>query len=608
MINLFKNKFSKSKSVNYTSRSGFYAFSRVHSLLLTILLILSFLQNDLSAREITKIGVFGNKFLSENTILKKMNLQNETKLSENSLNEKLSALINFYESEGFYFAEIDSVVFNQDKVKIFITEGNQLKLRELIFKGNKFIETRTLENEIFLQKGKVFSETELLETIQSILDVYSENGFPFIQVEVEDLQVEFYEKNDSIDVEIRITEESFVKLEKFRVSGNKNTQTDFILKETRLKLNEEFKESRIDKAQRRLQQTGLFDTVKKPSLFVTREKETGILIEVEEGKNNNIDGILGYLTDQNGDSYFTGLLDLSFRNLFGKGKKLDARIEKRDKETQEFEISYFEPWIFGTPLGVGGNFRQLVQDSIYTEFAYGMNLKLPLTELVSINGLAERQEITPTFTGTQSPFFINPSNSWNLVGNLIYEKIDYPLNPQKGFSYKTSFGFNFKKNTQLLPDTLGFEPPIVDEKNTVKSLGLELSVFLPTLKRQIIAMKFVGKRITSDEAEISVTDLIRFGGTKSLRGYLENQFLGDNVAWTNLEYRFLQGRKSRVFVFYDFGFYSKNKTDKKFNFLDSFGVGLKVETRVGIIGVEYAIGKDDSFSNGKLHIGIINEF
>ncbi|KAA3606538.1 MAG: hypothetical protein DWQ06_01465 [Calditrichaeota bacterium] len=579
-------------------------------LFLTFFTLLLFFQNAFSEQESTEIEIFGNEFLSKNTILKEMKILKKNQISMQDLEFGFKDLINFYRNEGYYFAEIDSVVFseNQSRIKVFITEGNQLKLRTLNFSGNKFIETENIEKEIFLKQGKTFREAELLDAIQAILDVYSENGFPFVQVKVSNFEIEFLKKNDSIDVKLKIDEESFVKIEKFRVQGNKNTQKDFILRETRIKLNEEFKESRIEKAQRRLQQTGLFDSVTKPSLFVTREKETGILFEVQEGKNNNIDGILGYLTDENGDSYFTGLLDLSFRNLFGRGKKLEARIEKRDKETQEFEISYFEPWVFGTPLGIGGNFRQLVQDSIYTEFAYGLNLKLPLTEVVSVSGLAEREEITPTFTGTQNPFFVNPSNSWNLLGKLVYEKIDFPLNPRKGFSYETTFGFNFKTNTQLLADTSGIEAPIIEEKTTVKTLGMKLSIFLPTLRKQVLAMKFTGKRVTSNEKEISVTDLVRFGGTKTLRGYLENQFLGDNVAWANIEYRFLQGRKSRVFAFYDFGFYTKNKTNKNFNFLDSFGFGLKIETRVGIIGIEYAIGKDDNFNNGKLHLGIINEF
>lgn len=577
---------------------------------LTFFILSFFFRNGFSEQDYTEFEIIGNKFLSKNTILKEIGALKKSRILEQNLEEKLKDLINFYRNEGYYFAEIDSVIFieSQSKVQIFISEGKQLKLRTLSFSGNKFIEKDKIEKEIFLKEGKTFREAELIEAIEAILDVYSENGFPFVQVKVVDFEIEFFEKSDSIDVKLAIDEESFVKIEKFKVQGNKNTQKDFVIRETRIKLNEVFKDSRIEKAQRRLQRTGLFDSVTKPTLFVTREKETGILFEIQEGNNNNIDGILGYLTDENGDSYFTGLVDLSFRNLFGKGKRLDARIQKRDKETQEFEISYFEPWIFGAPLGIGGNFRQLVQDSIYTEFAYGLNLKLSLTELVSISGFAEREEITPTFTGTQSPFFLNSSNSWNLLAKLVYEKIDFPLNPRKGFSYETTFGFNFKKNTQLLADTLGFEPPTVDEKANVKTLGIKFSVFLPTLHKQVLAMIFSGKRITSEETEISVTDLVRFGGTKTLRGYLENQFLGDNVIWSNLEYRFLQGRKSRVFFFYDFGFYTKNKTDKNFNFLDSFGLGLKVETRVGIIGIEYAIGKDDNFDNGKLHIGIVNEF
>ena len=38
------------------------------------------------------------------------------------------------------------------------------------------------------------------------------------------------------------------------------------------------------------------------------------------------------------------------------------------------------------------------------------------------------------------------------------------------------------------------------------------------------------------------------------------------------------------------------------------GIGLNLETGVGLLGVSFALAAGDSFTDGKIHFGIINEF
>jgi hypothetical protein len=42
--------------------------------------------------------------------------------------------------------------------------------------------------------------------------------------------------------------------------------------------------------------------------------------------------------------------------------------------------------------------------------------------------------------------------------------------------------------------------------------------------------------------------------------------------------------------------------------LPGYGVGIRFETPLGIMGVDYGFGRGDSFSTGKIHFGIINSF
>ena len=42
--------------------------------------------------------------------------------------------------------------------------------------------------------------------------------------------------------------------------------------------------------------------------------------------------------------------------------------------------------------------------------------------------------------------------------------------------------------------------------------------------------------------------------------------------------------------------------------LPGYGLGIRFDTPLGIMGVDYGLGKGDSFSEGKIHFGITSQF
>jgi outer membrane protein insertion porin family len=112
---------------------------------------------------------------------------------------------------------------------------------------------------------------------------------------------------------------------------------------------------------------------------------------------------------------------------------------------------------------------------------------------------------------------------------------------------------------------------------------------------------------------VEASDLFRLGGANTLRGYREGQFLGSRIAWTNLEYRFLADQRSYFFGFVDGGYVlTPDRPEvglirqelKKVG----YGVGIRLDTPLGLIGVSLAFGEGDTFSTSKLHIRLANEF
>jgi outer membrane translocation and assembly module TamA len=85
------------------------------------------------------------------------------------------------------------------------------------------------------------------------------------------------------------------------------------------------------------------------------------------------------------------------------------------------------------------------------------------------------------------------------------------------------------------------------------------------------------------------------------------------LLWTNLEYRFLIAPRSFFYGFIDFGYI----VQPAFAAMDGkaseqskvgYGIGVRMDSALGLIGVSIALGEGDTFSTAKIHIRLINEF
>jgi outer membrane protein insertion porin family len=143
--------------------------------------------------------------------------------------------------------------------------------------------------------------------------------------------------------------------------------------------------------------------------------------------------------------------------------------------------------------------------------------------------------------------------------------------------------------------------------------GIELDfvVHYKIFNRHVPTIGLHFREIWGDNIEIS--DMYRFGGTNTLRGYREDQFAGNRVMWSNFEYRYLLGRRSYAFIFTDVAYYLRNalpqlSLEEISTWKVGYGLGITFETALGLLGVSYALGEGDSFSKGKIHFGLIGEF
>ncbi|MDD8019401.1 MAG: POTRA domain-containing protein [Bacteroidota bacterium] len=584
-----------------------------------LLLFLAVTMSDGQTKAVVRsIQFFQASFFSPRQLAEHIPLKVRDSLSQSSLQRVQTSIVELYRTEGFYFFRFDSVkrIFSVDSqsvaIELYLDEGVRTTISEISFSGNTSFDERKLLPLMETSTGSPMNSFQLESDIQSILTYYSNNGFPFTKVQSDSVRIDPTDSS-KLMIHLIIDESAKVYLDEIQVEGNTSTSPNVVAREARLHKGEIFSEEKVGRIRRRLERMQIFSSVSEPQLYVLTNSvgdslHGGLLITIKEGNVNTFDGIVGYVpptTPNVNDGYFNGNVFIAMRNLFGTGRKAMVKWVRETEVTQELELQYYEPWVFNIPLSVGILFNQRKQDSSYVKTKINFRGEYAVTEELMFAGTASTESVYPSADLQQ--FSVFESQTVFAGGEIVYDTRDNLRNPLRGVKYSTAV----QQGTKNISVPQNYLYLAQEKKFTIQKFSVDAEAYVSTFFRQVVMLGVHGKQTTSSRLEVS--DLYQFGGTTTVRGYRENQFYASKLAWLNLEYRFITGRASSLFGFTDAGYFSRpadallNITFQEKN-IYGYGVGAHVETGLGILSISYALGKGDSFSNGKIHVGIINEF
>ena len=469
--------------------------------------------------------------------------------------------------------------------------------------GNRFFESQKL---LSAMKLKGAADIDLLErNIERVLELYEENGFPYCQISPSDFRVA---EEGKLTFSLKVNEGPRVKITDIRLEGLKTTKQKVILRELGQNLSGYFSQSRLQGSLRRIQRLSYIQEVKETQLLSGENPDEAILkIALAERRNNSFSGIIGYAPSTGSrKGNLVGSLNLTFDNMFGTGRRMEWSWSRKDPYSSRFDFLYQEAWIFGLPPTLELKTGQQDYDSTYLQLSFSAKLIFGSAEKISwaIAGGWEK-----TIPGSAGNRYLPSSRRYKGGGGFTLDLLDQPVNPRKGIFYRIEMNYSQKRNyptTVFVPDQL---------KTQSADYSLDLENYLPTLKNQVIFAGVHFKELNSSEKAIPYTDEYKLGGIKSLRGYREEEFSGSTIAWTNMEYRFLLDGNSRFFLFTDFGYFERkvlSDDGTAYRRISGqklgYGAGLRIDSKAGLLGLDYGLGQKDSFSQGKIHFGIINRF
>ena len=120
-----------------------------------------------------------------------------------------------------------------------------------------------------------------------------------------------------------------------------------------------------------------------------------------------------------------------------------------------------------------------------------------------------------------------------------------------------------------------------------------------SLNNSVLFISLLGQRNWVDNRNLSKSKVIRFGGSKMLRGYHDNQFYADWVFIQSTEWIFGTLDRTQLFLFADIPFTSSLKI------MPGYGLGIRQYN--GSLSYNISLGFPGRFSDGKIHISFTTD-
>ena len=204
----------------------------------------------------------GNKHLNGKRLTTLFGWQAEKAYSQTEIREGFERILDVYRTGGFVFTEmtpdISPISENETHVSIAvkITEGKQIRIGILKLTGNQRFSEDEIRDELGLKPDKLFTEAVLTRGIERVQTLYSENGYPKVEIEPKD--IEFLQETATVDFQLHIREGSQIQIGAVKVSGLQKTKTEVVLREISVKPHQRFDQRNIDASYHRLRNLGYF--------------------------------------------------------------------------------------------------------------------------------------------------------------------------------------------------------------------------------------------------------------------------------------------------------------------------------------------------------------
>ncbi len=401
-----------------------------------------------------------------------------SKYIEKDYKEDKDKLKDFYSKNGYRDFSIlsDSISFISESrinLKIKIHEGNQYHFRNITWIGNTKYPSEYLDKVLILKKGDVYDQVTFEKRLNSdedaVHNLYYDNGYLFSSLNPVESRIE----NDSVDLDIYVTEGRQATINKIIITGNTKTNENVVRRELYTRPGDLFSRTNIVSSVRRLAALGNFDPEKISPEPLPNQSDGTVDIEYKlvEKANDQLELSGGW-----GYNSLIGSVGIKFNNfstagLFkgkewrpvptGDGQSVAIRIQSNGTWMRTMSFSFVDPWFGGKKPN---SFSFGISNQVYDQ-THGVS-----TLLSSNNAGKFKMTSVSVGLGRRLQW---PDDNFQLSNSLSYQHylLDNYNNAwftfSNGNSNTIAFGTVFSRQTT--------DQPIYPRSGSMFSLGLQIT-------------------------------------------------------------------------------------------------------------------------------------
>jgi outer membrane protein assembly factor BamA len=533
------------------------------------------------------------------------------------LMRRLESWISGKAGKGHLEFATDTFWIHRDSLFVRVFEGPHYQYGDIRLAGLNEIYLQKAGIERLLRKHAPVNWQDLNMRLGYCMNAYEEKGYPFAAFR--DLEVGYSRiGEDSIQTDIAYSFDPgpLVRIDSIRIVGKKREKDRFVHTLMRVSPGETYRQDFIDNIPRLLNNSIYYKNVPEPEISFTSPQTANLKIRVEPRRTGKFDLLVGLIPppDNSQKFQFTVLADFVFVSPFRFGEIIQFKYQKLPGSSQLLDIQYIQPYLLQTPLQVEAGLNILKQDTSFLNrkfFLSGQYTFSPFlstriyfhdksSTLLDVSGfLADTTRIPPVLDGTNRIYGLG----------FRFENLDYRLSPTRGFQIDADFGIG-KRIVRENPKLWKSLYQQVELNQPVRELDFAIHYYKQLFRRQVVHL--ANQTYWLGQQQYFENDMLQVGGSRSIRGFNENEFFVNFYSFFTLEYRLLLDRNSFIFVFGDYAFLENAVAESKSLRPLGIGLGMNYETKAGIISISYAVGKvgEQSFqpARGKVHIGLINQF
>ena len=438
---------------------------------------------------IKKINFSGNTDVKERKLAKNMkethaatwyNFFKSKKFKEKEYQTDRKTVLDAFNEAGYRDARLvrDSVYMIDDKhlnIDMVFDQGKKYYFRNITWTGNSVYPSDVLNNILQIKKGDVYDVVTMEKRLHGggkeneydVSKLYRDNGFLFFNV----TPVEVNIQNDSIDVEMRISEGKPATLNEIVINGNDLTNERVVRRQLMTRPGYLFSQSDFERSIREIASMGQFDAeaimgAGGYSIIPNQLNNTvDIIYNVTEKPSSQLELSGGW-----GGNTFVLTAGVSFNNFstrrmfeknawrpvpLGDAQNLAFRFQTNGRYYTNLSASFTEPWLFGkrpTSLSISGYYSRMTDsylaigilstDKMFEVFGFnaglGTRLKWPDNYFVLYNNLSWQTYKLTNWTNSYFAFNDGISHNLSYTLSLSRNSTDQQIYPRTGSEFSAS--------------------------------------------------------------------------------------------------------------------------------------------------------------------------